>query len=157
MHKEHSEHQGRFAHDNDDEGHEADAGDPDATEVPEVDLKYAGSSDNDCDYETAANPAVVATEAVKNAAAAKRAAAQAVHTIQAAQHAAQAPFLEAYLSGAAEHDLNRCRDFSRKGNKKGELCRPKPGAALTRALCHRPRAIIFGSLSFAGRLSVILV
>jgi hypothetical protein len=39
VNKEYSEHQGRFAHGNDDEGHTADVGDPGATEVPESTLK----------------------------------------------------------------------------------------------------------------------
>jgi hypothetical protein len=42
VHKEHRERQGQFARGNDDEGGAADIGDPGATEVPEVDLKYAG-------------------------------------------------------------------------------------------------------------------
>jgi hypothetical protein len=49
VHKEHGEHQGRFSHGNDDEGHAADAGDPGTIEVPEFELLYAGSSDDDDD------------------------------------------------------------------------------------------------------------
>jgi hypothetical protein len=95
-HKEHSEQQGRFMHGNDDEGHAADVGDPGATEVPEVGLEYAGTSD-DGDYEAAADSAVVTTAAATNGAAAYQAAAQAAHTAQAAQHTSQAPFLGAYF------------------------------------------------------------
>jgi hypothetical protein len=52
-------------HGNGDEGHAAEVGDPDATEVPVVDLKYAGSSD-DGGFETATDPAVMPTAAAAN-------------------------------------------------------------------------------------------
>jgi hypothetical protein len=71
---------------NDDRGHAAVVGNPDATDVPEVDLEYACASDDDddSDYEAATGPAAVAMAAFTNAAAANQAAAQAVHTAQAA-------------------------------------------------------------------------
>jgi hypothetical protein len=92
VHKERSEHQSRFAQGNDDEGHAAAVGDPGATDVTEVTLEYAGTSDdNDGDYEAAADPAVVATAAAANATAANQAAAQAAQAAEAAQaKAAQA-------------------------------------------------------------------
>jgi hypothetical protein len=83
VHKERRKYQGRL---NDGRGHAAIVGNPDATDVPEVDLEYACASDDDddSDYEAATGPAAVAMAAVTNAAAANQAAAQTVHTAQAA-------------------------------------------------------------------------
>ena len=120
VHKEHSECQGRFAHGNDDEGHAADFGDSGATEAPEVDFKYSDSSHVDGDYEAAADPAVVATAAVTNAAGGGPGCAHRPALII-------CPELCASIFLSAGRDLYRCRDISRIGKKEGEQCRPKRG------------------------------